>query len=63
MIAPTTAPPERLAIVPANEASWDDLVAVFGTADYASRFRCQRLKIVGWIWRDSTIRLEFDRPA
>ncbi len=41
-------------IVPANEASWDDLVAVFGTADYAGRCRCQRLKVRGWIWRDST---------
>jgi GNAT superfamily N-acetyltransferase len=46
---------EQLTIVPANEASWDDLVAVFGTADYASRCRCQRLKVVGWIWRDSTL--------
>jgi GNAT superfamily N-acetyltransferase len=46
---------EQLTIVPANEASWDDLAAVFGTADYASRCRCQRLKVVGWIWRDSTL--------
>jgi GNAT superfamily N-acetyltransferase len=45
---------ERLTIVPANEASWDDLVAIFGTADYAGRCHCQRLKVVGWIWRDST---------
>ena len=43
-----------LTIVPANEASWDDLVAVFGTADYAGRCRCQRLKVRGWMWRDST---------
>jgi len=51
--APITA--EQVTIVPANEASWDDLVAVFGTADYACRCRCQRLKVVGWIWRDSTL--------
>jgi hypothetical protein len=63
MMAPTTAPLETPTIVPASEASWDDLVAVFGTADYPSRFRCQRLRVVGRIWRDSTIRLEFDRPA
>lgn len=41
-------------IVPANEASWDDLVAIFGTADYPARCQCQRFKVLGWIWRDST---------
>jgi GNAT superfamily N-acetyltransferase len=52
MRAPITA--EQLTIVPANEASWDDLVAVFGTADYSGRCQCQRFKVAGWIWRDST---------
>jgi GNAT superfamily N-acetyltransferase len=47
-------PAEHLTIVPANEASWDDLVAIFGTADYPGRCRCQRFKVVGWMWRDST---------
>jgi GNAT superfamily N-acetyltransferase len=47
-------PPEQLTIVPANEASWDDLAAIFGTTDYASQCQCQRFKVVGWIWRDST---------
>jgi len=46
-------PAERLTIVPANEASWDDLVAIFGTTD-AGQCQCQRFKVVGWIWRDST---------
>ncbi|WP_372671722.1 GNAT family N-acetyltransferase [Amycolatopsis kentuckyensis] len=41
-------------VVPANEASWDDLVAIFGTADYPGRCQCQRFKVAGWIWRDST---------
>lgn len=45
---------DELRIVPANEASWDDLVAVFGTADYPGRCQCQRFKVRGWIWRDST---------
>ena len=45
---------ERLTIVPANRASWDDLAAVFGTADYPSRCLCQRYKVAGWVWRDST---------
>ena len=45
---------EQLTIVPANEASWDDLAAVFGTADYPARCQCQRFKVLGWIWRDTT---------
>jgi GNAT superfamily N-acetyltransferase len=45
---------DQLRIVPANEASWDHLIAVFGTADYSGRCHCQRLKVRGWIWRDST---------
>jgi GNAT superfamily N-acetyltransferase len=49
--APITA--EQLTIVPANEASWDDLAAIFGTTD-AGQCQCQRFKVVGWIWRDST---------
>jgi GNAT superfamily N-acetyltransferase len=47
-------PAEQLTIVPANKASWDDLVAIFGTADYPGRCQCQRFKVPGWIWRDST---------
>lgn len=45
---------ERVRIVPANEASWDDVAAIFGTSDYPSRCLCQRFKVTGWIWRDST---------
>ncbi|WP_084959587.1 GNAT family N-acetyltransferase [Thermoactinospora rubra] len=45
---------EQLTVVPANEASWDDLAAIFGRADYPSRCLCQKFKVVGWIWRDST---------
>jgi GNAT superfamily N-acetyltransferase len=44
---------ESVRIVPANEASWDDVRDVFGTTD-AGRCQCQRFKVVGWIWRDST---------
>jgi GNAT superfamily N-acetyltransferase len=47
-------PAEQLTIVPANEASWDDLQAVFGERGYASRCQCQRFKVVGWVWRDTT---------
>jgi GNAT superfamily N-acetyltransferase len=45
---------EQLMIVPANQAPWDDLAAIFGTADYPGRCQCQRFKVLGWIWRDST---------
>ncbi len=45
---------EDVRIVPANEASWQDLQAVLGTSD-AGRCQCQRFKVVGWIWRDSTL--------
>jgi GNAT superfamily N-acetyltransferase len=45
---------EDVRIVPANEASWADLTAVFGTTDYPGLCQCQRFKVVSWIWRDST---------
>jgi GNAT superfamily N-acetyltransferase len=32
-------------IVPANEASWEDLQAVFGTRGSAARCQCQRFKL------------------
>jgi hypothetical protein len=32
-------------VVPANEASWDDLQAVFGTSGDPSRCWCQRYKM------------------
>jgi GNAT superfamily N-acetyltransferase len=51
---PLPVSPGRVTIVPANEASWDDLVAIFGTTDYPGRCQCQRFKVVPWIWRDST---------
>ena len=38
---------------PANEATTDDLMAVF-EAGGARKCRCQALKVEGWIWRDST---------
>ena len=44
---------ENVRIVPANEASWDDLQDVFGTTD-AGRCQCQRFKVVPHMWRDST---------
>jgi GNAT superfamily N-acetyltransferase len=40
-----TATTPQLAIVPANEASWDDIQAVFGTRGDPSRCWCQRFKM------------------
>jgi GNAT superfamily N-acetyltransferase len=44
---------DSLRIVPANEATWQDVQDVFDGAD-SRRCQCQRFKVVGWIWRDST---------
>jgi hypothetical protein len=30
-------------------------VAIFGTADYPYHCQCQRLKVTGWLWRDTTL--------
>jgi GNAT superfamily N-acetyltransferase len=41
----------EVTIVPANQASWDDLQAVFGTRGEASRCQCQYYKIRDFEWR------------
>ena len=40
----------RLTIVPANEASWEDLQSIFGMRGYTSTCQCQRFKVgpAGW---------------
>lgn len=42
----------ELRVVPASEATSEELALVF--AGDAARCRCQRFKMHGWIWRDST---------
>jgi GNAT superfamily N-acetyltransferase len=44
-----TAATTRVTIVPANQASWEELQAVFGTA-FPSRCQCQKLKIRDMDW-------------
>lgn len=43
-------PDTDLVIVPANQASWSDLQAIFGTTDYPGKCQCQRYKIFGSQW-------------
>jgi hypothetical protein len=40
----------EVTIVPANQASWEDLQAVFGTRGDPARCQCQRFKIRGREW-------------
>jgi GNAT superfamily N-acetyltransferase len=55
----------QLRIVPANQATWPDLEAVFGTADYPFHCQCQRFKVSGWLWRDTSLeeRLAMQRAS
>jgi GNAT superfamily N-acetyltransferase len=45
--------PADLTIVPANEATWADLTAIFGASD-SGRCNCQRFKTRGWFWAQAT---------
>jgi GNAT superfamily N-acetyltransferase len=45
--------PADLTIVPANEARWADLTAIFGGSD-SGRCNCQRFKTRGWFWDQAT---------
>jgi hypothetical protein len=63
MTEPVTA--DQLQIVPANQATWQDLEAIFGTADYPFHCQCQRFKVTGWLWRDTSLeeRLAMQRTS
>ena len=56
MVLPMTTDPTRrttdaaISVVPANEASCDDLKAIFGTRGYTSRCHCQAFKIRDMEW-------------
>jgi GNAT superfamily N-acetyltransferase len=45
----------QLTIVPANQASWADLQAVFGTTDYPGRCYCQRFKFRDRQWSSLSV--------
>jgi GNAT superfamily N-acetyltransferase len=48
----------EVTIVPANEASWEDLQAVFGTRGTPARCQCQRFKIRGREWDAGSVPVE-----
>jgi GNAT superfamily N-acetyltransferase len=54
MVAMDSLAEQSFRVVAANEASWDDVEAIFDMKDYAGRCRCQRFKVLDWFWRDST---------
>src|SRR5258705_13364060 len=41
-------------VVPANEASWQDLRAIFGDRGYAAYCQCQRFKFKNWADQKAT---------
>src|SRR6266511_905579 len=55
LLADVVTPPRM--IVPANEASWEDLQAVFGRG-HPSRCQCQRFKIRGREWDADSVPVE-----
>ena len=46
---------QPLVVVPANEASWEDLQAIFGTRGYAAYCQCQMFKIGHYAWTDPPV--------
>ena len=47
-------PDDDVSVVPANEASWDDLQAVFGRGA-AAKCQCQRIKLGDGAWFDMPV--------
>lgn len=44
---------DAVTVVPANEASWEDIRAAFGDRGYAASCQCQRPKMRSWSeWHD-----------
>jgi GNAT superfamily N-acetyltransferase len=48
-----TATNSAVSVVPANEASWEDLQTIFGTRGQGARCRCQRYRLRPREWFDS----------
>ena len=52
---------EAVTVVPANEASWDDVRAIFGDRGYAFFCQCQRFKIGPHGWTDAPLEVRMER--
>ncbi len=52
---------EALDIVPANEASRDDILAIFGVRGYPAKCQCQRFKIGPHGWTEPTLAERMER--
>jgi GNAT superfamily N-acetyltransferase len=50
-----------LTIAPANEASWEDLRAIFGDRGYTARCQCQMFKIGHYQWTDVPVVVRMER--
>ncbi|SCF19980.1 hypothetical protein GA0074695_4272 [Micromonospora viridifaciens] len=50
-----------ISVVPANEASWDDLQAIFGTRGDAARCQCQWFRVAPAEWRALPVDERADR--
>lgn len=50
-----------ISIVPANEASWEDLQAILGTRGYGAYCQCQKFKIGHHEWTDAPLELRMER--
>ena len=50
-----------ITIVPANEASWDDLRAIFGDRGYTAYCQCQKFKIGHHEWTDVPVAVRMER--
>jgi GNAT superfamily N-acetyltransferase len=53
--------PDTVTIVPANEASWDDLRAIFGDRGYTAYCQCQKFKIGHHEWTDVPVAIRMER--
>jgi GNAT superfamily N-acetyltransferase len=52
---------EAVTVVPANEASWEDLRAIFGDRGYAAYCQCQLFKIGHAQWTDAPLAVRMER--
>jgi GNAT superfamily N-acetyltransferase len=51
----------RISIVPANEASWEDIRAIFGDRGYAAYCQCQRFKVGQHPWSPFSVAERMER--